>query len=471
MRKTQGLCLLYFLKLCDKLEDMTRKQHFALWAIIIGSGVVFLDGSVVNLALPKMAEELDSGFSGLQWIMDGYLLSLSALILLGGSLGDIFGRKRMYIIGIIGFALSSLLCGIAPNLELLVFSRILQGVFGALMIPEALAIINASLTAKERAKAIGLWTAATSAIVAIGPLLGGYLIDIGSWRWIFFINLPLLAACLLLGMKNIKESKDAEVRHIDYVGALLAMLSLGGLTYGLIEGPVQQWSMPIVLILIASVIIGAFFLWYEKRKPDPMLNLHLFRSSNFTGANIATLAMYGGLGGFFFILLIHLQTVVGLSSLMAGLSTIPVSIMLLFSSRVGVLATKFGPRIFMTVGPIIAGFGFLMLLPLGPSANYWLHILPGVTVFGAGMAMTVSPLTMTVLAAVHKHDSGIASAVNNAVSRVSGLLVIAILGVFSSSNIYVSATILCASLAIGAGILSWFLIKNPHQKELIEPNN
>ncbi|HEX6461798.1 MAG TPA: MFS transporter [Candidatus Saccharimonadales bacterium] len=450
---------------------MTQRQRLALWAIIIGSGVVFLDGSVVNLALPKMAAELGSSFSGLQWIMDGYLLSLSALILLGGSLGDIFGRKRMYVIGVIGFALSSLLCGVAQNLELLIFSRILQGVFGALMIPEALAIINATLNSKDRAKAIGLWTAATSAIVAIGPLLGGYLIDIGSWRWIFFINLPLLAVCLWMGLQNIKESKDAEVRRVDYVGALLAMLALGGLTYGLIEGPVQQWSWPIILILAASVITGALFIWYEKHKNDPMLNLHLFRSANFTGANITTLAMYGGLGGFFFILLIHLQTAVGLSSLEAGLSTLPVSALLLFSSRVGVLAVKHGPRLFMTAGPIIGGLGLLLLLPLGPGAHYFWHILPGITIFGAGLTLTVAPLTMTVLAAVRKHDSGIASAVNNAVSRVAGLLVIAILGVFASNNLYVSATILCASLAIGAGVLSWFLIKNPQKQKLNELNN
>lgn len=440
---------------------MTRTQRLALLATILGSGVVFLDGSVVNLALPQMGKELHVGFAGLQWVIDGYLLSLSALILLGGSLGDILGRKRTYMLGVVGFAVASLLCGFAPNAGILIFMRIVQGIFGALMVPGALAIINTNFEKESRAAAIGKWTAWTSAIIAIGPLVGGSLIDQGSWRLIFFINPPLLAVCYLIGAKAIEESKDSRVRRIDTAGAIMAMIGLGGITYGLIEGSAQHWSTLPVISLILGVVVFAAFLWFERHNKDPMLELDLFKSRNFSGANVSTFAMYGALGGFFFAQLIYLQNVVGYSSLQAGMTGLPVTLLLItLSSRIGVLSSKIGPRLFMTLGPITAGVGILLLLHIGKGSSYLIDIFPGMVIFGLGLASTVAPLTTTVLGSVGRDQSGIASAINNAVSRVAGLVVIALLGLFGASHAYRFAAILCGSLAIIAGIISFLAIQN-----------
>jgi EmrB/QacA subfamily drug resistance transporter len=441
-------------------------QRLTLWATIIGSGVVFLDGSVVNLALPSIGRSLGVGFGGLQWIIDGYLLSLSALILLGGSLGDILGRKRVYIIGLVGFAIASLLCGISPNAPVLIAMRMLQGIFGALMVPGALAIINTNFEPEKRGKAIGTWTAWTSGIIALGPLIGGYLIDHGSWRLIFYINVPLLIACYLLGSKAIKESKDTRVRRVDTTGAILAMLSLGGITYGLIEGPVRHWDAFTLIPLALGAILFGFFLWFENHNKDPMLEMSLFKSRNFSGANAATFAMYGALGGFFFVFVIYLQERLGYSSLHAGLTQLPITLFLLgLSSKVGALCSKYGPRRFMTAGPILAGLGIAFLVSLDKGASYWTDILPGIILFGLGLAITVAPLTTTVLGSVKSEQSGIASAVNNAVSRVSGLVVVALLGLFGAANAYKFAAILCSALAILAGILSFLLIRTEQLKQ------
>ncbi len=442
---------------------MTRTQRTALLAIILGSGVVFLDGSVVNLALPKMSVDLHAGFAGQQWMVDGYLLTLSALILLGGSLGDILGRKRMYMWGVIGFGVASLLCAMSPTIEVLVGSRMLQGIFGALMVPGSLALINTNFSSHARGKAIGIWTAATSAVVAAGPLIGGYLIDALSWRWIFLINVPLLLLVVVLGHLSIKESRDEFTykRTIDWCGALLAMVGLGGVTYGLIAGPTNHWAIESTGALVAGACSSLLFLWWERRHPDPMLSLGLFRSHNFTAANISTFAMYGALGGFFFILTIHLQTVLHYTSMAAGLATFPVVIfMIALSGKVGGLSGKFGPRWFMTAGPIMAGLAILSLLQVQEGSSYVWNILPGILLFGLGMATTVAPLTTTVLASVKEEDSGIASAVNNAISRVSGLLVVAILGIFGAGNAYHFAVLLCGGLAISAGVLSALLVRN-----------
>ena len=440
---------------------MTSQQRRALLAVIIGSGVVFLDGSVVNLALPKMADTLHANFAGQQWVVDGYLLTLSALILLGGSLGDIFGRKKVYLWGALGFGLASLFCAVAPTIEVLVAARLVQGIFGALMVPGALALIETNFSAVQRGKAIGQWTAATSGIIAAGPLVGGYLIDVATWRWIFLLNIPLLLVVAWLGAAAIKESTPEANRKVDIGGALLAVVALGGLTYGLIEGPVSRWEMAPVVSLASGVIAALIFVWWEYSRKDPMLPLRLFRSRNFTGANATTFAMYGALGGFFFIFTIYLQTTLHYSSMMAGLAAFPVTILLMsLSSRIGNLTSRYGPRWFMTVGPILAGLGILMLLPVGPGSEYATDILPGVVLFGLGMATTVAPLTTTVLASVRPYDAGIASAVNNAVSRVSGLFVVAALGVFGAGHAYSFAVLLCGGLAIGAGLLAAGLIRN-----------
>lgn len=445
---------------------MTKNQRRALWAVIIGSGVAFLDGSVVNLALPKMAIALHADFSGQQWVVDGYLLTLSALILLGGSLGDIFGRKKVYMWGVIGFGISSLLCAFAPTVEALIFARLIQGAFGALMIPGALAIINTNFSALQRGKAIGQWTAATSGIIAAGPLLGGYILDTASWRWIFLINVPLLVLTVWLGWPTIQETKVEAKRRVDLTGAMLAVLALGGLTYGLIEGPGSKWAAPAVLSLLVGTLGVVAFVWQQRHRKDPMLPLGLFRSHNFTAANIATFAMYGGLGGFFFILTIYLQTNLHYTSIAAGLAALPVTIVMFFlSGRVGSLAGKFGPRWFMTCGPILAGLGILMLLPLDEGSSYIWHVLPGITLFGLGLTATVTPLTTTVLASVAEQDSGIASAVNNAVSRVSGLVVVALLGIFGTNHAYQFGVWLCGGLALTAGLLSAVLVRNPPAKK------
>jgi EmrB/QacA subfamily drug resistance transporter len=440
---------------------MTPTQRKALLAVILGSGVVFLDGSVVNLALPKMADMLHAGFTGQQWVVDGYLLTLSALILLGGSLGDILGRKLIYMWGVAGFGIASLLCAVSPNIEVLVASRLLQGVFGAMMVPGALALINTNFSAELRGKAIGQWTAATSGIIAAGPLVGGYLIDTLSWRWIFLINVPLLLLVVWLGRPSIKETRVITKRSIDWLGATLAVVGLGGVTYGLIEGPANHWALEPVAALVAGLLGFVFFLWWENRRKDPMLSLGLFKSHNFTAANVSTFAMYGALGGFFFILTIYLQTTLHYSSIAAGLTALPVTIMMiLLSGRIGGLSGKFGPRWFMTAGPIMAGLGILTLLPLQEGSSYVWNILPGITLFGLGLATTVAPLTTTVLASVKEEDSGIASAVNNAVSRVSGLFVVAVLGIFGAGNAYRFAVLLCGGLAISAGILAALLVRN-----------
>ena len=441
---------------------MNRRQLFALIATIAGSGIVILDGFVVNLALPNIAHDLHASFSGLQWIVDAYLLSLSALILLGGSLGDIFGRKRTYIVGLIGFGVSSLMCGLAPNLTMLILLRVIQGLFGALLVPGALAIINTNIPIKLRGLAFGRWTAWSGITAVLGPLLGGYLISVASWRWIFFINVPLIIVCVIMAAANIDETKDSNPRKVDISGATLAAAALAAITYGLIEGPVKHWSRGTVAILVTGVILGVLFYFVEAHSKDPMLKLNLFKSRNFSGVNITTFSMYGGLAGFLFVLVIYLQTTLGYSSIKAGASLMPVSVMLLlFSSRVGVLAHKFGPRLFMTFGPLTSAIGMFSLVRLGHGDRYLTDVFPGVFLFALGLAITVAPLTITVMNSVRESESGIASGINNAVSRVAGLIVVAVLGLLGAGQVYRFGIILCASMLAAAGIISYVLIRNP----------
>jgi EmrB/QacA subfamily drug resistance transporter len=437
------------------------RRTLALIATIIGSGVVFLDGTIVNLALPKISQGLHAGFSDLQWIVDGYLLSLSSLILLGGSLGDIFGRKRMYLTGLIGFGVVSLLCGLSPSVGFLIAFRILQGIFGALLVPGGLAIINTNFPREDRGAAIGRWSAWSGILAAIGPLVGGYIIDAISWRWIFFINIPLIVCCCLLAVKNVEESNDPRARRVDGRGAGLAALALAGITYGLIEGPSDKWHARPVVSLIAGLIVAAIFLWYESRNKDPMVRLSLFRSRNFSGSNAMTFAMYGALSGFMFALVIYMQTKLGYSAIKAGASLLPVSLMLLFfSSRVGRLSSKIGPRYFLTVGPLIASLAMFLLIGYKPGSSYVWFLLPRVLLFSVGLVLLVAPLTTTVMTAVEDSSSGIASGINNAVSRIAGLVVIALLGLAGTGNIYRFSMVLCAIFAAAAGLVSFITIQN-----------
>jgi EmrB/QacA subfamily drug resistance transporter len=440
---------------------MSRRQLFVLIATILGTTIAFLDGTIVNLALPHISKDLGAGFSALQWIVSGYLLSLSALILLGGSLGDIFGRKRIYIIGVSGFGVASLLCAISPNATVLIIVRVLQGIFGALLTPGALAIINTNFPKDLRSQAIGRWTAFGSIATVIGPLAGGLVLAVASWRWIFLINLPIIAACLYFGISAIEETHDARVRKVDVPGAVIAALSLAAITYGLIQGPVNHWCGLPLFMLPLGILLAGFFVWFEIKSKDPLVELGLFASRNFTGSNLMTFAMYGALSGFTFALTIYLQTALHYSSLKAGFSLLPVSIaMLLFSGRVGKLAGRLGPRLFMTIGPIIAAAGMLSLYMLHADDTYVLHVLPGALLFAVGLTLMVAPLTTTVMNSVSDASSGIASGINNAVARVAGLLVIAVLGILGTGHVYQFAIGLSAALAFLSGIISFLVIRN-----------
>ncbi len=430
-------------------------------ATILGSGVVFLDSTIVNLALPKISQGLHGHFSDLQWIADGYLLSLSSLILLGGSLGDILGRKRMYLTGLAGFGVVSILCGLSPGVGFLIAFRILQGVFGALLVPGGLAIINTNFPREERGAAIGRWAAWSGILAAIGPLVGGYIIDAISWRWIFFINIPLIIVCGWLAYHNAEESKDSRLRRLDVPGAGLAALALAGITYGLIQGPVDKWSAVPLISLVGGLVLGILFLWYEKRNKDPMMELSLFRSRNFSGSNAMTFAMYGALAGFMFALVIYMQTKLGYSAIKAGVSLLPVSLMLLFfSSRVGKLSSKLGPRYFLTFGPLVASLGMFLLINYKPGDSYLWFLLPRVLLFSIGLVLLVAPLTTTVMTSVDETSSGIASGINNAVSRIAGLVVIALLGLAGTGNVYRFSMTLCAIFAAAAGVISYFTVQN-----------
>jgi EmrB/QacA subfamily drug resistance transporter len=436
----------------------------ALIATILGSGIVFLDSTVVNLALPSISKDLNASFSDLQWIADGYLLSLSSLLLLGGSLGDILGRKKIYLLGLYGFGILSLLCGVAPNSESLILFRILQGVFGALLVPGSLAIINTNFPLEERGRTIGRWSAWSGATIAIGPLVGGYFIDAANWRWVFFINVPMIIACIFLTKRGVKETKDENARKVDFSGALLAAFALSGITYGLIEGPVRDWNGAAIIPLILGLFIAVIFVIYEKKTKDPMIPLGLFKSRNFTGSNIMTFAVYGALSGFMFALVIYLQTKMGYSAIKAGVSLVPVTILLLFlSGKVGGWSTKYGPRVFMTIGPILAGTGILLLLNLKPGDSYLTYLLPRVILFGIGLSIMVAPLTTTVMTSVVETSSGIASAINNVVSRVAGLVVIALLGLLGTDHVFKFSMLLCGILAISAGLISLVFIHNPRK--------
>jgi EmrB/QacA subfamily drug resistance transporter len=413
-----------------------RAKRLTLIACILGSAVVFVDGTIVNVALPKIRADLDIGLSDQQWIMDAYLLTLGSFLLVGGSLGDLYGRRRMFRLGVIGFGVTSLLCAAAPDATLLVVARGLQGVAGALLVPATLGIITATFSDAERGRAIGSWTAWSGISTVIGPLAGGLILEAVSWRWIFAVNLVPIAVTLWL-IRHMSDAHDhPREGSVDVVGAALCALGLGGTVFALIEQPNYSWGDPIIWApLGGGLALLAAFLLYERRAPDPMLSLDLFRRRNFSVGNASTLLVYAGLGGSTFVLPLFLQEVGGYSPLAAGASLLPVTIlMFLLSSRFGGLADRFGPRWFMGFGPIIAGLGLLWFAMLTSDVRYATDLLPGAVIFGLGLALTVAPLTATVLGGVDEEHASLASGINNAIARVAGLVAIALVGAVVSAG-------------------------------------
>lgn len=408
-----------------------RIKRLTLLACILGSTIVMVDGSAVTVALPQIRSELGGGLAGQQWTSNAYLLTLGSLLMVAGSLGDVFGQRRIFLLGVVGFGVTSVLCAIAPTIELLIVGRALQGVAGALLTPSALAVIMATFGEDERSRAIGRWTAWGGLGAAGGPLLGGWLVDIASWRWVFLINVPLVLVTAWLILRAVPEAGPRYGRRLDLLGAALCALGLGGITFGLIQQPLSGWGSPAVLGgLLGGVAVFAAFLLHERRAADPMLPLKLFRRRNFVAGNVETLLVYAGLSLVTFYLVIFLQQVAGYDALKAGATMLPVTIVMLVGAGwFGGQADRYGPRWFMGIGPLVCGVGLLLLLRVDTDVRYLVDLLPAITIFGLGLAITVAPLTATVLADADRENAGAASGVNNAIARVAGLLGIAAVGV------------------------------------------
>jgi EmrB/QacA subfamily drug resistance transporter len=413
----------------DDLSEQTRKR-LILVACILGSTIVFVDSTVVTVALKAIRRDLGGGLVLQEWVVDAYLLTLGSLLLVGGSLGDLFGGKRVFALGVAAFGVTSLFCALAPDGTTLIVARGLQGIAGALLTPAALATITAVFSGEERGAAIGTWTAWTGIAFVIGPLVGGWLVSI-SWRLIFFINLPLVLVTLALIMIALPGRQQVEARaRVDVIGGLLCVLGLGGPVFGLIEAPKRGFSDPLILVALLGgiALIGLFIAW-EFRAPSPMLPLRLFRRRNFTWANVETFAVYAALSTLTFFLTLFLLQLAGYSAFKSGLATVPISIvMFVLSPRVGRLSMRFGPRYFMGLGPLVCAGALVWMRELSPGFSYWTELLPPLMVFSVGLSMIVAPLVSTVLADAGERDAGIASGVNNAVARVAALLGIAIVG-------------------------------------------
>ncbi|HET8958971.1 MFS transporter [Nocardioides sp.] len=439
-------------------------------AATLGTGMTLLDTTVVNVALRTIGRDLGATLSELQWITNGYLLSLASLILFGGWLGDRFGRRRMFVLGTLAFAGASLLCGLAPTPVVLIAARILQGAGAALLTPGSLAMMQGAFRPADRPRAIGTWSGLAAIAAAVGPFVGGILVDYASWRWIFLINLPIAAITIWIAVRWVPESQDrAGCGRVDIAGAVLASLALAGLTYGLI-----QWGDSLAPVaLVVGLSASAAFVVAESRHPDPMLPLGLFRSRTFSSANVMTLLVYAALGAVTFFVVLQLQTVSGYTALAAGVALLPLTIcMVLLASRGGALGARIGPRLPMTLGPIVMGAGTMLLRGIGGEVDYWRDVLPGVTVFGLGLALMVAPLTATVLAAAPDRNAGVASGVSNAVARIGSLLAVAVLPVAAGlSGVdyadpvafdagYRAAMVACAGMLVVGGLVSWLTIRN-----------
>ena len=446
---------------------MTKRQRLVLAISILAAFVAFLDGSVINVALPAISRSLGGALTTQQWVVDAYLITLGSLILVAGSLSDVYGRIAVLRWGLIGFGATSLLCALAPSAEFLIVSRALQGIAGALLVPSSLALIMSTFRGIAQAKAIGVWTGWTSAAFVAGPLLGGLFVDLVSWRLIFAINvLPIAVTLWLLFILRQSDERESGVA-IDYASAILAVVGVGASVFALIEQGNYGWGSPVIFLPMAVGILAfAAFLWRQKRAKQPMMPLGLFRVRNFGMGNIATTFIYAALSLGSFLLAVFLQQVGGYPATLAAIAILPVTIILmLLSSRFGTLSGRHGPRLFMTVGPIIAGVGFLLMLSVTAEVNYWTQLLPGVLLFGLGLSVTVAPLTAAILGSISERQSGIGSAINNAVARVAGLIAIAMLGVISGTQLDLAGfrrgLAVTATLLILGGLVSAAGIRNP----------
>jgi EmrB/QacA subfamily drug resistance transporter len=454
------------------MED-SRLRQVALIATILGSGIALLDATIVNVALPAIEEDLGGGLAGQQWVVNAYLLTLGSLILIGGSLGDLYGERRIFSLGVAAFGVASLLCALAPNIETLVAARAVQGAASALLTPASLAVITTTFDdERERGAAIGTWTAWGGISAVIGPLAGGWIVDVSSWRWIFFVNVPfVLVTLLLIRMAVRSDETNPGPHHVDVVGGVLCAFGLAGPVVALTQQPSQGWGDPVVLVgLLGGALLLGLFVLYEARIPHPMLPLRLFARRNFSIANIETLLVYAGLSSLFFFLTIFLQQVAGWSALESGLASVPVTaIMFVLSRRFGAFSGRYGPRLFMGVGPLIAAVGILLLARIGTDVVYLTEVLPPMILFGLGLSITVAPLTVTVMADAHHGEAGIASGVNNAVARVAGLLGIAGVGVAVAGGSGAELDLdgfqvgmaLTAAIVGAGGLLGLLAIRNP----------
>ena len=444
----------------------SREGRWLIAATVGASGMAFLDGSIVSLALPDVDRDLDAGLTGLQWTVNAYMLTLSSLVLVAGSLGDRLGRRRIFNIGVMWFGVASILCAVAPSIEMLVAARALQGVGAALLTPGSLAIISSSIDQEDRGRAIGLWAGLSGVAAAVGPLMGGWLVDQLGWRAIFWINVPLVVATIVISLRYVPETKGEQGR-IDFGGAGLTVLALAFLTYGLV---VEDW-----IPTVAGIVLLIAFVLHQWRTPHALVPLALFADRVFTALNVCTFAIYGALAGGMFLLVLQLQYVTGYSPLEAGLATLPPTILLLlFSGRAGALGERIGPRLPMTFGPLIAGASMLLYLRVDADANLVEVLVPGI-VFGIGLTILVAPLTTSVLASAPADQTGIASGINNAVARTAALLAVAAIpplaGIagadFASPEVfspgYRTGMMICAGMLTVAGVFALAMIQKPER--------
>jgi EmrB/QacA subfamily drug resistance transporter len=448
-------------------------------ATVLGSGIAFLDGTIVNVALKAIGEDLDTGVSGLQWTVDAYLVTLTALLLFGGALGDRFGRRRMFVAGLASFTVASVACGLAPDAAVLAISRGVQGAAGALLVPGSLAIIGSSFHDADRGRAIGAWSGLAGISGAVGPFLGGWLIDTFSWRWVFLVNVPLAIIAVAITIRHVPESRASTNQPIDGWGAFLAAAGLTAVCWALIESDNGVGVSQVVSGLLGAGAIVAFLI-VEARSSHPMLPLRLFRNRAFSGTNGTTLAVYAALSAALFMVVLELQIALGYSALEAGSALVPVTIMMLFlSSRAGALAQRIGPRLPMTIGPLVIAGGLLLFTRIGPGQSYASAVLPAAIVFGLGLSLTVAPLTSTVMASVDDSELGVASGVNNAAARLAGLLAVAVLPAVVHLDTTLGPTVLtgrvavalriCAGLSVIGAAISWLTVGEPRKVAAVRP--